>query len=171
MMKKRFLYALLFGIPGFFIAGMSSIAIFGAAMGALWLYVFGDNPWPTSIETITLALFLVTFLIVWAVFMVIGFGVGRRLEADPILNRKHILVSGGLTLAFILFIVFQQFSVENLGPRSADGVCSDYCSLKGYSASGLSPQDTGNRVCSCYDNLGNEVRMAPLDRLESNTLK
>src|SRR6266508_5115496 len=117
-MKKRFLYSLLFGIPGFFISAIISLIVFGAAIGILWIYVFGDNPWPSVTETILSISLVLTFLILWAATITFGYFMGKRLEKEPMLNRNHILVSGGLTLIFILFIVLQQLSVGNLGPKS-----------------------------------------------------
>jgi len=49
-MKKRYSYALLFGIPGFFVSAAITITlfVFSVSLGILWLYVFGDNPFPCS---------------------------------------------------------------------------------------------------------------------------
>jgi len=63
----------------------------------------------------------------------------QAVEHNPQLNKSHILTSSGLTLLFILLIILQQFSVGNLGPKSDGLVCSDYCSLNGYSGSGMPP--------------------------------
>ena len=59
-MKKRYLYSLLLGLPGLFIAGVLSILAFGGLAGILWLYVFGDNPWPAYVEPLTSALFILS---------------------------------------------------------------------------------------------------------------
>jgi hypothetical protein len=170
-MKKRYLYSLLFGIPGFFVAVIISFVVFGVAAGILWVYVFGDNPWPAFTEKILPSLFGLVFLITWIAFIVIGFVIGKRLEKEVRLNKGHMLISGGLTLMFILFIVLQQFSVGNLGPKSESVICSDYCSLKGYSGSGMPPQNSGDRSCSCYDNFGNEVLKVPLDSIDPGASK
>jgi hypothetical protein len=167
-MKKRYLYALLFGLPGFFIAGIAAILGFAALTGLLWLYVFGDNPWPVYTEPVLVSLFVLTVLVLWIVFIVLGFFVGWRLEKDPALNRIHVLLSVGLTLACILFVVFQQWSVGNLGPKSDSTLCSDFCSLHGYAGSGMPAELTGDRTCSCYDNSGSEVLRIPLDHLDPN---
>jgi hypothetical protein len=165
-MKKRYLYALLFGLPGLFIAGMVSIFGFAALTGLLWLFVFGDNPWPAYSEPVLASLFVLVVLALWMFFIVLGYFVGRRLEKDPVLNRTHILISVGLTLAFLLLLVFQQWSVGNLGPKTGSAQCSDFCSLHGYSGSGMPPAISGDRTCSCYDSNGNEVLKIPLDHLD-----
>jgi hypothetical protein len=59
-MKKRYIYGLLFGIPGFFISLIISAGVFGFAAGILWLYVFGDNPWPAGTSRTLGASFVLT---------------------------------------------------------------------------------------------------------------
>ena len=170
-MKKRYLYALLFGIPGLFVSGVIALFVFGALMGVLWLFVFGDNPWPLSTDKVLPTLLVLVFLLLWIASIMTGYAIGKRLESDPTLNRVHILISGGLTLLFILFIVVQQFSVGNLGPKSDSMLCSDFCTQRGYSASGTPPQNSGDRSCICYDNSGNEALKVPWDSVDSNAPK
>jgi hypothetical protein len=170
-MKKRYLYALLFGIPGLFLAGILSIAFFGGLMGILWTFVFGDSSWPTAIEIIVSILFVLVSLVVWIGFLIAGYLIGRRLETDPVLNRNHVLISGALTLLFILLIALYQWNVGNLGPKSDSSLCSDFCTLHGFSASGVPPQNAGERMCSCFDEAGNETIRIPLDHLDPNFSK
>jgi hypothetical protein len=162
-MKKRYLYSLLFGIPGLFVAGIISILVFGGLMGILWVFVFGDNPWPASIETIVSIAFVLVALSLWTGFLILGYIVGKRFEKDPAMNWTHVLLSGGLTLLFILFIVLQQWSVGNLGPKSDSVLCSDFCTQHGYSGSGMAPETSFHRMCSCFDDSGNEALTVPLD--------
>lgn len=165
-MKKRYLYALLFGIPGLFVAGIISIAFFGGLMGILWTFVFGDNSWPTAIEIIVSILFVLLSLVLWIGFLIAGYLIGRRLETDPTVNRNHVLISGALTLLFIVLIVLYQWNIGNLGPHSDSVLCSDFCTQHGYSGSGMPPGASGNRMCSCYDDAGNEALTIPLDHLD-----
>jgi hypothetical protein len=122
-------------------------------------------------ETLLPILFALIFLMVWIALIVIGFVTGRRLEKDPALNRSHILVSGALTVLFIVLIVLQQWSVGNLGPKSDTVICSEYCSESGYSGSGMPPRNSGDRTCSCYDTSGNEALSVPLDRIDPGVPK
>jgi hypothetical protein len=170
-MKKRYLYAILYGVPGLFISGLASMFVFGASVGVLWLFVFGDNPWPSSIDTVLIVILALIFLLGWLGIIVIGYHVGKRLEANPSLKGSHILFSAGLTVLFILFIVLQQFSVGNLGPKSDSVLCSDFCARRGYTGSGMPPQDSGDRTCSCYDSSGNEAVKIPLDEIEVDPSK
>jgi hypothetical protein len=170
-MKKRYLYALLLGVPGFFIAVITTAMIFGAVAGVLWLYVFGDNPWPASAEPIFATLGLGTFLLFWVGPIWVGYRLGKRFGPDLHVNRNHVLLSAGFTALFILFILLQQFSVGNLGPKSDSLLCSEYCSQRGYSGSGMPPGDSGERTCSCYDALGKEAIKIPLESIEAETVK
>ena len=170
-MKKRYLYAFLFGIPGLFIAGIISILLFGAFAGILWIYVFGDNPWPSYVERLISIVFVLTVLTLWMAFILFGYAVGKRLEHDPLLNRNHVLMSAGLTLMFLLLILFQQWSVGNLGPKSDSLLCSEFCAQHGYAGSGMPPEISGDRTCSCYDNSGDEAQTVPLDSIATSIPK
>ena len=170
-MKKRYLYSLLFGIPGLFIAGILSILAFGGLAGILWLYVFGDNPWPAYVEPLTSAFFILSVSAIWIAFIALGYTIGRRLEQDPILDRNHVLISAGLTVMFLLMIVFQQFGVGNLGPQSDSVLCSEFCVQHGYSGSGVPPQESGIRTCSCFDDNGHEAQIVPLESIQGDSLK
>ena len=87
-MKKRYLYALLFGLPGLFVAGIISILGFAALTGFLWLFVFGDNPWPAYADWILSSFFALAVLLLWTIFIVLGYFIGRSLEKDPGLNSN-----------------------------------------------------------------------------------
>lgn len=170
-MKKRYLYSILFGIPGFFVALIISLIVFGLAAGVLWIYFFGDSPWPSLTEKLLPILFVITFLAAWIACITAGFMTGKKLEKDLLLNKNHILVSGGLTIMFLFLIVLQQFSVGNIGPKSEEALCSEFCSQQGYSGSGMPPKNSGDRSCSCFDNLGHEALKVPLDSLEPDRSK
>ncbi|HLD08128.1 MAG TPA: hypothetical protein VJB60_03615 [Candidatus Peribacterales bacterium] len=167
-MKKRYIYSLLFGLPGFFVSLVVAAVIFGFVMGFLWIFVFGDNEWPSSTFIILSVLLVLVFLIVWGLTIAAGFFIGKRLENDPVLNRKHIWISGGITTVFVLFIVFRLLSAtESLGPKSDLERCTDYCSNKGYALSETVPEDSGKRSCICLNDLGQEGIQIPLESIDA----
>lgn len=170
-MKKRYLYLLLFLIPGALISLIVATVVVGATTGFLWLFIYGDNSWPTIAERGLALLFPLSFLGLWSVFLVAGFVVGKRLEADPLLNKKHVYVSIALTFAPLIFILFHQYRVGNIGPKPDSLLCGDFCAEKGYSMSGMPPRDSGDRSCICYDDNGNELIKVPLGGLLDNEAK
>lgn len=170
-MKKRYLYALLWGVPGGIAAVIGVGILVGMLTGVLWLYVFGDNAWPSSTGSVLAALGIVTVLALWIGLIAYGYRLGKRLENEPGQNWKHILLSVGLTLSFILYILLQQVSVGNLGPKSDSVRCSDFCVQRGYSGSGMPPADSGERTCSCYDDAGGEAIQVPLADIDSDAVK
>ena len=166
-MKRRFLYTLLFGLPGSILSLIVSALFFGAMAGGLWLFVFGDNSWPPALEAALPIVFVAIFLGVWLAFLIAGFMVGRQRERDATLNKAHVWVSIGLTLLMILFIGAWQVSNGNLGPRSVETQCSEFCMQKGYSASSVSPRNSAERTCSCLNANGAEIIQVPLSTLEA----
>jgi hypothetical protein len=164
-MKKRYLYSLLFAVPGFFVSLIIAFALFGAAAGFLWIFVFGDNTWPEASGNMLTLLLVIVFLVLWVTSIVVGFVSGKKLEAEPELNRKHVLASVGLTIVPIIFIALHQFNVGNLGPKTDGQLCLDYCLENGYSGSGTPPKNSGDRSCFCYDNTGREVLNVPIESI------
>lgn len=166
-MKKRYTYSLLFFAPGLLLSLIISALVVGATTGALWIFVLGDNSWPTIVEQGLSLLFPLTFLGLWIAFVVVGFMTGKKLEVDPVLNRKHILVSIALTIVPCLLIVLHQRGAGNIGPKADSLLCGDFCAEKGYSTSGMPPRNSGDRSCICYDGYGNEIIKVPMKNLLS----
>jgi hypothetical protein len=170
-MKKRYIYSLLFGLPGLLIAGIIAIVFFAGLAGILWIYVLGDDPWPAWVEGALSALFVLAVLFLWFAIMLIGFFVGKQLEKDPALNRNHVLISIGLTVLLALLMVLHQWSAGSLGRTTDSLLCSDFCVQHGFSGSGIPSGISGDRTCSCYDSSGDEALRIPLDHLEFESLK
>ena len=162
-MKKRYLYSILYGAPGFFVSLIIAFIIFGAAAGFLWIYAYGDNPWPQSTDNILPALFILTFLVLWIASITVGFKAGIKFEENPGLNKNHILVSIGATTLPVVLIILYQSSVGNIGQASDSILCGEFCSGKGFSASGMPPKDSGERTCSCFDSGGQEAIKISMD--------
>jgi hypothetical protein len=163
-MKKRYVYTLLFGIPGLAVSLLVSLAVFGAMAGFLWLFVYGDDPWPRTTNQILPAVFVLTFAALWAVCLVAGYLTGKRFERSPGVNRKHILASAGATVLPVVLLMLHQFGVGNIGPKSDTALCSEFCLDRGYAGSGMPPRDSGMRTCFCLDGSG---AVAVTESLES----
>lgn len=163
IMKKRYIYTMLFGVPGLLISLIISFIIFGMTTGLLWLYFFGDNPWPLTTEKTLPLLFVLIFIPLWVTFITVGYLSGKNLESDPAINRKHVVISFILTLTPLFLIVIHQLRVGNIGPKSASILCSDFCSQNGYSASAMPPKNSGQRLCSCFNESGVETVKVPIN--------
>lgn len=163
--KKRYLYSLLFAIPGLFIAAIISIAVVGAVTGFLWIYVYGDMPWPASIDKLLPIIFTLTFLTLWIISIAVGFVTGMKLEKVQVSSAKHILISMGLTIVPITIIFLHQLSVGNIGQKTDGILCSEFCSQNGYSGSGMPPRNSGERNCFCYDDSGSKIKEIPIDNI------
>ena len=160
-MNKRYLYSLLIGLPGFFVALIITFMIVAAAAGFLWVAVYGDNPWPDFAKTVLGTIAVITFLTTWSALIIGGFNIGKKLEKAPDsshgLNKNHILISVGATALTILFVVLYQLRVGNIGPKSDSLQCSEFCIARGYSVSELAPRESGARLCRCLGNGGQVV--------------
>lgn len=164
-MRKRYVYSILFGIPGLFASLVMAFLLFGAIAGAFWIFVFGDKPWPHPTEKTLSLLFVLSFLMLWVAVIVVGFTYGKKLEGDDRLNGKHLAISVGLTVGLLLCIVLHQLGVGNIGPKADDRLCSDFCRHNGYSASGMPPKNSGEHTCICYDGAGQEALQVPIETI------
>jgi hypothetical protein len=162
-LKRRYIYTVLFGVPGLLVAALVTLMLFGAAMGALWLFVFGDNPWPASSDAFIAVVFIPVFLCAWAATLVLGYHVGKQREQDAALNKRHVLLSAGLTALLVLFMLAFQVSNGNLGPGSAETRCGEFCEARGYPASLVTPRNDPPRTCSCLDAQGAAVITIPAE--------
>jgi len=165
--KKRYLYLLLFAIPGFFIAALFAFFILAAVAGVFWIFLFGDNTWPDATQWILpLALFLV-FAVAWAIAMVVGYKTGKNLESSGILNRKHILVAIAFTIAPLLFMYLYQLKVGNIGTQPDSILCGNYCMQAGYNASETSPGEADQKACTCLHS-GAVILKVPVTAIRSS---
>jgi hypothetical protein len=166
-MKRRYLYMILFGVPGLVVALVASVLALGATAGMLWIFVFGDSTWPNWVEQALPVALVAVFLAVWLACLAAGYVIGKRLEQRP-LNKWHVLISAGITLLSIAFILAYQTGVGNIGAKTDEARCSEFCTRSGYFASSVSPRNAGARSCGCLNNSGAEVITVPVGNLDGN---
>ncbi|MFA5083294.1 MAG: hypothetical protein WC474_12155 [Hydrogenophilaceae bacterium] len=152
----------MFSVPALLAAIILSVALFGSAAGLLWLFVFGDNPWPTSASKILMALFVLTCAASWLALLATAYVAGRREESRATLNVRHVAMSAGATALLLLAVVMHQWNVGNLGTPGDDILCSGYCRDRGFAGSATPPRDTGEATCSCLDAQGREATKVPM---------
>ncbi len=166
-MKKRYIYSILFGLPGLLAALIASFFIVGATAGFIWLYVFGDDAWPRSASIVLSLLFIIAFVVIWSTFITIGYKTGSKLETEPRLNKRHVLASIGITLSIILSIFLYQLNTGHIGKKHDSIICADFCRSSGFMASSLTPQNAGERICSCLNSKGQKAINIPLKDIPS----
>ena len=168
-MKRRYVYVLLFGLPALLAALVVSLLLFGAAAGALWIFVLGDNPWPASAGSVLVGLMAVVCVALWLGLLSFAYAAGKLQEAQPALNPRHVLASVAATALLVLVVAAQQWGVGNLGAKSDSVQCADFCKAKGFMASGMPPRDSGLATCSCYDARGHEAVKVPMAEAAAGT--
>jgi uncharacterized membrane protein YhaH (DUF805 family) len=163
--KRRYLYVVLFSVPIVLGAAVLAFAVFGAAAGVLWLFVAGDNPWPSSANTLLVAVFVLTFAALALAFTSRAYTVGRREEAHASLNATHAWAAVGATALLILAVGAYQWHVGNIGPKPDDVLCAEFCLGKGFAGSGMPPRNAGAATCSCFDTQGREAVKVPMENV------
>ena len=156
---------LLFGVPALLASVMISVLVFGAAAGALWLFLLGDSPWPLSVGSLLMVTFVLACTALWVAFMSVAYMLGKKQEARAVLNAKHVALSAGATVLLVLLVVSHQWSVGNMGGPSDGALCSEFCRAKGFAGSGMPPRNTGATTCSCYDVQGREAATVPIENV------
>jgi hypothetical protein len=163
--KRRHFYVLLFGVPALLVSIIAAAMVVAAWAGVLWLFVFGDNPWPPVTGTLLGTVFLLSVAGLWLALLWVAYTVGTQQEARPTLNNGHVALSIGATIVLVAVIVVRVMGLNTVETRSESLVCADSCRAEGFAASGMPPRDSGDRTCSCYDAHGREARRVPLSEI------
>lgn len=162
MINRRHVYVLLFAVPALLVSIMGAALTLAASAGALWLFVYGDGPWPNTANVLLGAIFLLVAAALWVALLFVAYMVGRQQEGERSLNKAHVALSLGATVVLAAIIIVRLAGLNVAGARSDSVVCADLCRSQGFTASGLPPRDSGDRTCSCYDAQGQEVRRVTL---------
>ena len=164
-MKRRFLYALMFSVPAFIFAVILTVFIVAAIAGVLWIFVFGDNAWPSFVDRSMSILIFIVWATAWLLLVLAAYVWGKRQEQFAALNKKHVFLAGGSTVGLLLLALLHQLSVGNIGLRPDSIVCSDFCTTKNFSAIRL-PQDG---TCRCYSSDGREALIFSIKSLRAQS--
>ncbi len=161
-MKKRHQFVLLYAVPALLVALLASFALFGAAAGVLWIFVYGDNPWPAQAGTALAVGFGAAFVCLWGAFLAMAYRAGRKQEERAGAGSGHALTAAAISACAILFMLLYQWRVGNIGPRPDSVACADYCRSRGYAGSGTPPRNAAEQTCSCHDAQGREALKLPM---------
>jgi hypothetical protein len=153
-MRRRHSYLLLFVVPAALCAAMAAVLVVGAAAGAMWIFVYGDNPWPAAAEVTLASLAGLAFVATFSALLSIAYRVGRAQEERANFNYAHWRLALGSCALLVLIAVGYQWKVGNVGPRSEGEVCADFCTLRGFNGSSMPPRNSGLSTCICVDGKG-----------------
>lgn len=103
-MKTRYLYLLLFLLPSAVIAYLFALFTAGGTAGALWLFVYGDNPWPSSAGYLITIVACLSFLAAITALLISAYRTGKHQEMHGVVNRKHTLIAAGGTALLLLIL-------------------------------------------------------------------
>lgn len=159
-MKRRYLYALMFSVPAFIFSAVFMVVVTAAIGGVLWIFVYGDNPWPSFVDRYSPVFMVAVLATVWLILLRAAFAWGKRQEALPSLNIKHLYWAAGSTAALVLAVLLHQLSVGNIGAKADVSVCVDFCAARKFSA--MFPHDG---TCHCYSADGHEELTISMDSL------
>ena len=162
-MKRRYLYALMYAVPTLLLSAIFMVVVTGAVAGALWLFVYGDDPWPSFVDRYAPMFMLTVLMSVWLTLLSAAFAWGKRQESEASFNMKTIYFSAGSTAALVLVVFLHQQGVGNIGREPDVIVCGDFCTANQFSTSRF-PQDG---TCRCYGPSGSEALNISMSRVRS----
>ena len=117
-MKARYSYPLLFLAPSAMVALAAAFMVVAFGAGVLWIFVYGDDPWPESANTSLVVLAAAASAITLGVLVALCYWYGKRREVSGGMTRAHMLSALGLTLGLPLLALLHQWQVGNLGNSS-----------------------------------------------------
>jgi len=122
-MKARFAYPLAFFIPSAMAALLSAIVVGGAAGGILWLFVFGDDPWPAGTDKAVMTLVALVAGATLAALLFAGYSFGKKREVHGGLSRQHLMLAFAISVLLPALALLYEWQVGNLGgdPILVDG--------------------------------------------------
>jgi hypothetical protein len=162
MIRRRHVYVLLFAVPALLVSFIAAALMLAASAGALWLFVYGDDPWPDRANVLLGSIFVLAAAGLFLALLFAAYLVGRRQERERSLNKSHVALSVGATVVLAVVIILRVTGLNVVGAQSDSVVCADLCREQGFTGSGMPPRNSGDRTCSCYDAQGQEVRRIPL---------
>jgi hypothetical protein len=110
-MKSRHGYALLCLPLAATFSGVMALALTAVAAGAMWIFVYGDDPWPNAAGNALVVLGVFAFASILVTVLRALYSFGQRQESRGGLNRKHVLVALAATVLLPLLIVLRLWSI------------------------------------------------------------
>ena len=113
-MKARYAYPLLFLLPSAMAAVLAAVLVAAGGAGILWIFVYGDGPWPEAASTVLMTLGAIAAAVTLLVLTALSYSVGKRREAGGGVRRSHVALALGLTVGLPLLVGLHQWQVGHL---------------------------------------------------------
>jgi hypothetical protein len=81
----------------------------------LWIFVYGDNPWPTSASTLLMVLAVAASVITLLALVFAAYIFGKNREATGGPSARHIVIAATASVLIPALVLLQQWQVGNLG--------------------------------------------------------
>lgn len=87
----RLLYSIVGLLSGLAIGVVAGGMIFGMLLGVSWIFIFGDNPWPSYVIPVIVSIFLLVIFISALIGLVKGYKHGCELVKSGADIRKELI--------------------------------------------------------------------------------
>lgn len=114
-MKTRYSYPLLFLLPSAMVAFLVAFVVVGAGAGVLWIFVYGDKPWPETSGIALMSLALIASAATLALLMRASYAYGKNREASGGMAGRHVAWCVGISILLPALALLHQWRVGNLG--------------------------------------------------------
>lgn len=121
-MKARYSYPLLFLLPSAMAAAAVALLVVAVGSGVLWIFVFGDDPWPSAANTALTSAAACTAIVTFVWLLTLTYRTGKRRESAGGLHRSHALLALGLSVGLPFLALLHQWQVGNLAANSASQI-------------------------------------------------
>lgn len=165
--KARFSYPLVFLLPSAMAALIATVLAVGAGGGILWLFVYGDNPWPQSADNVLMAVAIAACLAIFAALSFASYSFGKKRESHGGLKWSHVALAAGISVLLPALAFLHQLGVGNIGPRPDSVLCSEFCLTRNYRSS-MIPHDG---TCRCHGMDGREALNVSMESVRAEQLQ
>jgi hypothetical protein len=97
------------------LAVLCAFVVVAAGAGVFWLFVFGDDPWPASANTVLMGVAVIASALTWIALVAAGYRFGRHRETTGGVRRRHVLVMLAVSVLLPLLVLLQQWQVGHFG--------------------------------------------------------
>lgn len=151
-MKQKYIYSILFALPGIFVSAFFAIFIGAGVMSIFYFFVYGDREWPTWPNIVIYLFSIIAFLVMIYVIALIGYKHGKSRDNKKLsFEKTHIFYSLLIFIFGIFFMIF--FNRGYIFTPPPSNQCRNICIERGYDGNsiGTGPIINNETMCSCFN--------------------